>query len=100
MSFEPFQLTVQRKGCHVGHESFAREEEPKITAKDYFLSCGYGLEFYTDSEIEQMFKELDTIASLWPKDASMKLIDLHSKWRDRYYKYWYKRWFWKFRTRQ
>ena len=81
----------------LAHESYATGTEQKVAAKDYFMSCGYGLELYTDGEIEQMLDELDSIASLWPKDGGMKLINLHSKWRDKYYKYWYKKWYWKFR---
>lgn len=82
---------------NLAHESYANGTEQKIAAKDYFMSCGYGLELYTDGEIEQIFDELDTIATLWPKGGSPKLLNLHSKWRARYYKYWYKKWYWKFR---
>ena len=38
-------------------------------------------------------KEMDAIGLLFPKDAKDKMIDLHSKWRDKYYNYWFKKWF-------
>lgn len=98
LQVEPRKVLYQFM-CNLAHESYANGTEQKIAAKDYFMSCGYGLELYTDGEMEQMFDELDTIASLWPKDAPMKLIDLHSKWRNKYYKFWYKKWFWKFRPK-
>jgi len=85
--------------CDLAHESYANGSDQKIAAKDYFMSCGYVLELYTDAEIEQMFDELDNIAALWPKGASMKLINLHSKWRKKYYRFWLKKWYWKIRTK-
>ena len=63
--------------CDLSHESYDCGTEQKIAAKDYFLSCGYGLELYTDGEIEQMFDELDCITSLWPKGGGVKLAKLH-----------------------
>jgi hypothetical protein len=83
----------------LAHESYATGSEQKIAAKDYFMSCGYGLELYTDGEIEQLFDELDNIAALWPKNGPPKLVNLHARWRKRYYKYWYQKWYGRFRTK-
>ena len=96
----PPQKVLFQFACNLGQESYANNEEAKICAKDYFLSCGYGQNLYTDAEIELMFEQLDTIASLWPKDGPMKLIDLHSKWRDKYQRYWFKKWYKLIRPRQ
>lgn len=96
LKIEPRKVLYQFMS-NLAHESYANGTEQKIAAKDYFMTCGYGLELYSDGEIEQIFDELDTIAALWPKGGSPKLLNLHSKWRSRYYKYWYKKWYWKFR---
>ena len=89
----PPQKVLFQFACNLGHESFANNEKAKITSKDYFLTCGYGQNLYTDAEIELMFEQLDAVSSLWPKDGPMKLIDLHSKWRDKYQRYLFKKWY-------
>ncbi len=66
---------------------------------EYFIACGYGKEYYTEQDIRKSFEELDAIGKLWPKDAKMKLIDLHAKWRDKYHTYWFKKWFSKSRRK-
>jgi len=99
LQVEPHKVLYQFM-CNLGQENYANGPEQKITAKDYFLSCGYGQELFTDAEIDQIFEELNNISSLWPKNGPMKLIDLHGKWRKRYYRYWFKKWFWKFRRVQ
>lgn len=95
LQVEPQKVLYQFM-CNLAHESYANGTEQKIAAKDYFMSCGYGLELYTDAEIEQMFDELDNIAALWPKGASARLIDQYRKWRRRYYRFWYKKWYERF----
>ena len=60
---------------------------------DYFVEHGYGQNIYSVEDIRSIFKEMDAIGLLWPEKAKMKLIDLHSKWRNKYYKYWFKKWF-------
>jgi len=79
---------------NTGCESFNRKPDDAIREKaiDYFIQCGYGQDFYTEADIRKMFKELDAIGMLWPSNAKMKLIDRHAKWRNRYYKYWFRKW--------
>jgi len=91
LKVEPEKVLYQFM-CNLAHESYANGTEQKIAAKDYFMSCGYGLELFTDMEIEQMFDELDSISALWPKGGSAKLLNRHRRWRNKYYRYWYKRW--------
>jgi hypothetical protein len=89
----PPQQVLYQFMANLGQESYANGDEPKLNAMDYFLSCGYGQDRYTGDEVEQMFRELNNIGSLWPKDGKMKLIDLHNKWRNMYQGHWYKKWF-------
>jgi hypothetical protein len=96
LQVEPRKVLYQFM-CNLAHESYANGTEQKIAAKEYFLSCGYGLELYTDWEIEQLFDELDNIAALWPKDGAEKRLNLHSKLRAQRYKNWYKKWYCRFR---
>lgn len=98
LQVEPRKVLYQFM-CNLAHESYANGTEQKIAAKDYFMSCGYGLELYTDHEIEEIFDELDNIAALWPEGAPAKLLNLHTGWMNKYYRYWYKKWFWKFGTK-
>jgi hypothetical protein len=97
LKVEPRKVLYQFM-CNLAHEAYSNGTEQKIVAKEYFLSCGYGLELYTDGEIEQIFDELDNIAALWSNGGPVKLLNLHRKWRNRYYKYWYKKWHCMFRS--
>jgi hypothetical protein len=76
-------------------ESWKREGREKTRGHliDYFIAAGYGQPHYTEDEIRQLFKEMDAIGMLWPKNAKQKLTDLHVKWRDKYHNYWFKKWF-------
>ena len=82
-------------------DSFKRatDEHRRNKAVEYFIQCGYGQEFYTEQEIRQLLKELDTIGSLWPDGAKMKLIDRHAKWRNQYQHYWFNKWYRKLRRK-
>jgi len=79
----------------LGHESWKRRESDAVRQAliEYFIGCGYGQKWYTEAEIREMFKELDAVGSLWPRDAGMKLIDRHAKWRNKYHDYWFKKWY-------
>lgn len=79
----------------LGHESWKRRENDAVreVLVNYFILCGYGQQWYSEQDVRQMFKELDAIGSLWPRDAKMKLIDLHAKWRNKYQRYWFRKWF-------
>ena len=85
--------------CNVGMEGYGLGEAQRAKAMEYFLSCGYGQDYYTEEDIRKLLKEMESISTLFPIDGKEKLIDLHSKWRKRYYKYWFRKWFMKIRRR-
>lgn len=86
----------------LGRESWQRHPDERMRGPtaDYFLLRGYGQDHYTETDLRQMLTELNGIGSLWPEGGSMKLIEQHSRWRDRYHRYWFKKWFYKVRRKQ
>lgn len=81
--------------------SWQREgrEEAKRNLRNYALEMGYGQKHYTKEDIEKMFAELESIGMLWPENAKMKFIDMHARWRDKYYNWWFKNWHRKYRRK-
>jgi len=69
------------------------KESARASLKEYLLLCRYGQEHYFEADIQTILKELEAIGLLWPDGAKMSFIDLHAEWRDKYYKYWFKKWF-------
>lgn len=82
----------------------SKEEAQRKTAKEYFLSCGYGQDYYNTEDIEQMFKELDALRLVWPqfppREVNTELLDLSSEFRDKIQRHWYNKWFNKIRRKQ
>ena len=68
-----------------------RDEAKKFLQK-YIFEMSYGQQQYSKEAIEKMFSELDAIGSLWPENAKMGMIEMHAKWRDEYYDWWYRKW--------
>lgn len=66
---------------------------------DYFIECGYGKDYYTEEDKRKIFQELNAIGVVFPHNAKMKLLDLHSTWRHKYHNYWFKKWFKKIRRK-
>lgn len=112
--FLPYQFLLLCKLLKVTPEEVIRdftinldcgswEREGKDIAKqhliNYFIECGYGQRYYTVDNIRQMFKEMDALGSLFPKDSKMKLVKLHAEWRDKYQSWWFKKWFYKIRRK-
>ena len=77
--------------------SWRREGRDEINAKlvEYFILHQYGHDDYTIDEIREIFKEMDAQGALYPKNGNENIVDLHVKWRDKYQKYWSKKWFYK-----
>jgi len=75
--------------------SWKREgrDDAKINLLNYSIEMNYGQQHYTKEDILQMFTELDAIGMLWPGDAKEKMLNLHVKWRDKYYNSWFKKWY-------
>ncbi len=73
------------------------KREGKGLAKEhlinYFVEYGYGQHHYSSEDIRQMFKEMDALGSLFPTNGNMKLIDLYVNWRNKYFTYFFKKWF-------
>ena len=65
--------------------------------RNYLLAQGYGQYHYTESDIREMFKELDATGLLFPWNGGRKMIDLYSKWRNKYQRFWFKQWYHKVR---
>ncbi|TXJ22830.1 MAG: hypothetical protein E6Q24_20095 [Chitinophagaceae bacterium] len=86
---------------NVGMESLGLRDTQKTNAREYFISCEYGQDFYTEDDLRKIFKEMDSMGSLYPgKGGDRKLIDLHTSWRDKYHEYWFEKWFLKVRRKQ
>ncbi|PVD52690.1 hypothetical protein DC498_09270 [Terrimonas sp.] len=62
---------------------------------NYFIAHGYGQHHYSEEDIRQIFKEMDAIGMLFPRESNgkMNLIDLYAKWRDKHHTYFFKKWF-------
>lgn len=85
---------------NLGQESYSKQDpEAKQYAMEYFISCNYGQDFYTMRDIRDVFKELQAIASLYPREGKMKFKEQHVEWRDSYYKYWFTKWWRKIRRK-
>jgi len=85
--------------CNAGMEGYGLGETQRAKAMEYIISCGYGQDFYTEEDIRKIMKEMESISSLFPDDAKSNLIDIHSHWRKKYYKYWFRKWFRKVRRK-
>ena len=77
----------------------SNDDECRVKAVEYFIECKYGHDHYTEADIRKMLGELHAIGLLWPETDKEKMIDMHAKWRDKYYKYWFKKWFGKIRRK-
>lgn len=60
---------------------------------NYFMAHGYGQEYYSEADIRQIFKEMDAVGLLFPREGSGKLIDRYAKWRGQHQNWWFKKWF-------
>lgn len=75
--------------------TWKREGRDKVKEHllNYFMGHGYGQDIYTEEDIRQMFKEMDALGMLFPKNGKSKIIDVYAKWRKKHYNYWFKKWF-------
>lgn len=77
--------------------SWKREGRDEVKAKliEYFLSHQYGQNYYSANQITEMFKEMDAVGILFPKNEDGKMLDAYAKWREKHHKYWFKKWYYK-----
>lgn len=59
---------------------------------EYFIEHGYGRERFSALELQSIFKELDALGMLFPKDGDDDLIDAYAQWRKNYQQYWLRKW--------
>jgi hypothetical protein len=83
----------------LGAESYGRQGKARQLLEDYFIQCGYGQQYYTEADIRRMFEELKAIGTLWPQEASRKITERHTAWRNMYHRYWYRKWYYKNRRK-
>jgi hypothetical protein len=83
----------------LAHDSWKRPADDAIRSllSEYFILRGYGKEYYAEEDIRTMFKEMDAVGMLWPETNNGKLIDRHARWRNKYQKFWFKKWYYKIR---
>jgi hypothetical protein len=82
--------------------SWKREGRDKAKGKlvDYVIEMGYGNEYFTEEEIRILFKDFDALGMVWPNNSGdMKLVDKYATWRNRHYKFLFKKWFKKIRRK-
>ena len=60
---------------------------------NYFIAHGYGQHHYSEEDIREMFKEMDALGLLFPRNGKRKMVDLYADWRDKHHSYWFKKWF-------
>jgi hypothetical protein len=79
--------------------SWKREgrDKAKQSLIEYFLEHGYGQQHYTEEEIRLMFKEMDALGMLFPRDSETEMMDRYTQWREMHQEYWFNKWFNKYR---
>ncbi len=77
---------------NLSHGSWQREDrdEAKMHLRSYILHMKYGSDLYSQQQITEQFSDLDAIGRLWPQNAKSSFTTRHTKWRDKYYNWWYK----------
>ncbi len=75
--------------------SWKREERENAKGHliDYFIAHGYGRHHYSEEDIRQIFREMDAVGLLFPKDGKRKPVERFAKWRNQYQVDWFKQWF-------
>jgi hypothetical protein len=75
----------------------SKEREGRDKAKehliDYFIAHGYGQQHYTEEDLRRIFREMDAVGLLFPKNAKAVMFHRYIQWRDKHYSYWFKQWF-------
>ncbi|EMR04150.1 hypothetical protein [Cesiribacter andamanensis] len=77
----------------LGGESYSRQGPARQLLEEYLLHCDYGQQHYTPEDIRLMLEELRAIGLLWPREASRKITQRHTAWRNMYHQYWYRKWY-------
>jgi hypothetical protein len=67
---------------------------------EYILLLGYGKKHYTEENMMQMIKELDTMGLLFPKKGEDKILDSYVVFREHFYKHWFNHWYYQCRRQE
>jgi hypothetical protein len=59
---------------------------------EYFIELRYGQKYFSSDEIMTIFKEMDAIGMLYPKNAPSEILELHNTWRENYQEWWFGKW--------
>jgi hypothetical protein len=100
MDIKPEHLLRDFLSCLAVENNERNPAKAKQACIDFFISYGYGSEYYSEEERRQMFTELQRINDLWFEEVPSKFIDLHANWRRKYWKQWFKKWYWKVRRKK
>jgi hypothetical protein len=60
---------------------------------EYFIEIGYGQKFYTQEELRTMFKEMDAVGLLFPKEGEPEVLEAYSNFRETHNEYWFNKWY-------
>lgn len=79
--------------------SWKRPERQKQRSilTEYIVENNYGSQFYHPNDIREMFRELDALGLLYPKDGEEKTVDTYVSYRTMFYTYWFDKWAKKYR---
>lgn len=79
---------------NLSFSSWRREGRTKArdALADYFIESGYGNESYSPDELRMMFREMDALGILFPKDGDPEAIDAYTRWRKTHQSYWFDKW--------
>lgn len=93
----PFQILsdfMNNLACgSLGREGRGQAKETLIA---YFIEHGYGQDIFTPAELTAIFKEMDAIGLLYPRDAAPLELEQHVEWRAMYHDYWFRKWYYRF----
>ena len=80
---------------NLNYSSWKKEgrENAREILVDYFIEHGYGQHHYDPENIRQIFKEMEAVGLLFPNNSKEKMLDSYVDWREKHYKYWFKKWF-------
>ena len=79
---------------NLSFSSWRREGKCKAreALSDYFIEAGYGGESYPPDKLKTMFREMDAMGILFPKDGDPGILDAYAEWRKLHQDYWFNKW--------
>lgn len=76
------------------------KKDPTDLLIQYFILSGYGDAYYTEADIQCIFKEIGALAIVFPHNGKDELLNLYARWREEHYKYWFDKWYFKVKRRK